>query len=198
MMHDTARLCESLGHHIIEVANPVDGEKFLQAFEVIWSLLPLKGVQLAKEHHVKPEAVLEPWTLGLARQVEGISQARIGAAVEYFESLQRQLEDFMRPYDVWLTPVTFSPTPRIGELAPTVAFETLKKRTEQYISYTPVQNATGVPAMSVPLHWTREGLPFGSHFSAKLGAEATLLSLAYELEEARPWRAKRAPVSAVG
>jgi amidase len=198
MMHDTARLCESLGHHIIEVDNPVDGERFMAAFEIIWGLLPLRGVGLAKEHHVKPEEVLEPWTLGLARQVAGISKERIGAAVAYFATLQRQLETFMRPYDVWLTPVTFSPAPRIGELAPTVAFETLKKRTERYTSYTPVQNATGAPAMSVPLHWTREGLPFGSHFSAKLGAEATLLSLAYELEEARPWRAKRPPASAVG
>jgi len=196
MLRDTARLCESLGHHVTEVGNPVDGERLMDAFLILLGLEPLQGLRMVQAQHIKPEDVLEPWTLGLAREAESVSKEQIARAVAYFKTLQQQLEAFMRPYDVWLTPVTFSPAPRIGVLAPTVEFKTLKERTLRYASYTPVQNAAGIPAMSVPLHWTSEGIPFGSHFSAKLGAEATLLSLAYELEEARPWRNKRPPVNA--
>jgi amidase len=48
--------------------------------------------------------------------------------------------------------------------------------------------------MSVPLDWGSNGLPIGSQFAARIGAEATLLALAYEMEEARPWAGKRPPI----
>lgn len=76
-------------------------------------------------------------------------------------------------------------------------FNTLLERLLDEVGYTPLNNATGTPAMSVPLYWTRDGLPIGSHFAAWRGGEATLLGLAYELEEARPWAKKRPPVFVV-
>jgi Asp-tRNA(Asn)/Glu-tRNA(Gln) amidotransferase A subunit family amidase len=51
--------------------------------------------------------------------------------------------------------------------------------------------------MTVPLHWGRGNVPIGSHFTAPLGAEATLLELAYQLEAARPWADRWPPFSAV-
>jgi len=65
------------------------------------------------------------------------------------------------------------------------------------VGFTPVQNASGQPAMSVPLHWSESGLPIGSHFAARGGDERTLLELAYQLEEARPWATRMPPVSAM-
>ena len=65
-----------------------------------------------------------------------------------------------------------------------------------YVGYTPIQNVAGAPAMSVPLHWTADGLPVGVQFAGRAGGEATLLGLAYQLEEAQPWAHKRPPVSA--
>ena len=59
------------------------------------------------------------------------------------------------------------------------------------ISFTAVCNATGVPAMSVPLAWTDDGLPIGLHFVGRFGAEETLFSLAAQLESAAPWRDRR-------
>ena len=61
----------------------------------------------------------------------------------------------------------------------------------EWMSYTPVANATGQPAMSVPLSWNAAGLPIGVHFTARYADEATLLRLAAELEIAAPWREKR-------
>jgi amidase len=70
-------------------------------------------------------------------------------------------------------------------------------RAAEFVPFTPLQNATGQPAMSVPLYWNEGGLPIGTHFVGRFGDEATLFRLAAQLEEARPWAHKRPPVSAV-
>jgi amidase len=59
--------------------------------------------------------------------------------------------------------------------------------------YTMVANVTGQPSVSLPLHWSADGLPMGLLFTAAVGAEATLLRLAAQLEQAMPWRERIAP-----
>ena len=90
-------------------------------------------------------------------------------------------------YDAVLTPVLAHTTPQIGHLSPRQPFEELFPRLVDYVAFTPLNNAAGGPAISLPLGRTRAGLPIGCHFSADLGDERTLLELAFELEEARPW-----------
>jgi len=63
--------------------------------------------------------------------------------------------------------------------------------------FTSSANIAGVPAMSVPLGWSKSGLPIGTHFVAPLGAEAVLLRLAAQLEAAQPWSQRR-PAHHVG
>jgi amidase len=162
-----------------------------------WAAPAQLVVKMAQAQHLNPQDVLEPWTLGLANSLASKPKSALQEAIKYVQGFGRRYAQFMASYDVWLTPVLFSPPPRLGELAPTVPFDTLLQRVSRYVSYTPLQNFSGAPAMSVPLHWTTEGLPVGTQFAAKLGEEATLLSLAYELETARPWSGKRPPVSAV-
>jgi len=72
----------------------------------------------------------------------------------------------------------------------------MSRRLFDYMSYTPVQNALGMPAMYAPLGMSRKGLPIGSHFIARVGDERTLFELAYELEAAKPWSNAWAPFSA--
>lgn len=57
----------------------------------------------------------------------------------------------------------------------------------KYVPYTQLANLTGRPAMTVPLHWTGDGLPIGMQFVAPLGGEGMLFRLAAQLEQARPW-----------
>jgi len=104
--------------------------------------------------------------------------------------------DFLKKYDVILSPVMRVPPCKIGWHTPTLNFNTLLARVIDDIGTTPLNNATGTPAMSVPLGWTRDGLPVGSQFAAWHGGEATLLRLAYELEAERPWAKRRPPVFA--
>jgi amidase len=65
-----------------------------------------------------------------------------------------------------------------------------------FIPFSPIWNMTGQPAASLPLHWTPEGLPVGVQAVARFGEETTLLSLAGQLEEARPWVQRVPPFGA--
>jgi amidase len=114
------------------------------------------------------------------------------------QQMARGIAHWMQGYDLWLTPTLGEPPLKLGELDPTAdnpraGFD----RAAEFVPFTPIQNATGQPAMSVPLYWNEAGLPVGAHFVGRFGDEATLFRLAAQLEEARPWAAKRPPVSAV-
>ena len=84
----------------------------------------------------------------------------------------------------------------LGKLASTREYGPLRADLIDFASCTAAQNAAGVPAMTVPLGWTKDGLPVGSQFTAARGGEAVLLALALELERARPWADRRPLVSA--
>lgn len=118
-------------------------------------------------------------------------------AMGVFTRVSLQMEAFFQGHDLLLTPVLRDPPYRLGWHDPSGDFDTILQRVLEVLCHTPLQNATGMPAMSVPLHWTGNGLPVGSHFSAWRGGESTLLELAYELEHARPWNDRRPPLRAV-
>jgi len=85
-----------------------------------------------------------------------------------------------------LNPTLSHPTPEIGYIGPDVPFDEAFERVRQYVSFTPLQNVSGAPAISLPLGFSSNGLPLGLQFSAAFGHEKELLELAFELEEARP------------
>ncbi len=108
--------------------------------------------------------------------------------------MAEKVADFFEDYDAWLSPVTASPAPRLGQQAPTVDFDTLIERVVRFAAYTPVHNVAGTPAMSVPFTLSQEGLPIGVQLATRVGGEALLLQLAYQMEQARPWIGDLPPI----
>ncbi|MCB1287846.1 MAG: amidase, partial [Mycobacterium sp.] len=94
---------------------------------------------------------------------------------------------FYQDYDILLTPTLAEETPRVGHLDPTADYGQVIDRLREWVAFTPLQNATGEPAISLPLARSANGMPVGMMLSAPIGHERRLLELAYELEEARPW-----------
>ena len=98
---------------------------------------------------------------------------------------------FLTRYDVLLSPTIARTSLPLGEVRMDGSLQQYEEALAPMIPFTAVCNATGVPAMSVPLAWTGEGLPIGLHFVGRFGAEEMLLSLAAQLEQVRPWRDSR-------
>ena len=95
--------------------------------------------------------------------------------------------EIMKPYDAVLSPVLGHTVPKLGHLNPGQGYDDLMEKLSRYIMFTPLNNATGSPAISLPLAHSAEGLPIGIQFQAAHGNERTLLEIAYLLEAERPF-----------
>jgi amidase len=197
-LDSTVVLLDDLGHRVTPTLLPVDGEQFSRDFLLYWATGADLDVKAARRllGREPTEADMEPFSLGMARLVQTVPDAEIGAAVRRLAGVAARYEAWFADYDVILSPVLRSPPVPLGHVRGDVAFQELSDRLTAYVGYTPLHNVAGAPAMSVPLHWTADGLPVGSHFAAKAGDERTLFELAYELEAARPWAGRKPPVSA--
>jgi amidase len=83
--------------------------------------------------------------------------------------------------------VVAGPPPPLGYFDMSGEVSMFSERVTHYLGVTPMHNAAGTPAMSVPLYWTPDGLPVGVHFAGRYAEEGTLLQLAAQLERAQPW-----------
>jgi len=194
---EAARLCADLGHRVVEAGPSVDGERFTDAFVTLLASGAARIVSFAKDRGLKPEDVLEPWTIGLAEFHTAKPKGALEAASAYLREVEAAVGAFMERCDVCLTPVLSKTVPELGWQAPTVPFDILLDREVHYACYTAIHNVAGTPAMSVPLGMSADGLPIGCQFAAAMGGEGLLYALAYELERARPWARNRPPVYAL-
>jgi amidase len=193
---DAALLCRSLGHEVVSIAAPVvDGKALSLGFFTIAgaALSGLSDMMSGMLQRPLGAGDLEPFTRMLIDRYK--TSGDLGAAREVFARASQAYSDVLATVDVVLTPTLATLPWRLGHLSPTLDYDTLIARTEEAVCYTPIHNAIGAPAMSVPLHMSAEGLPIGSHFAAPVGREDVLLALAYELEQARPWRDRKPPFS---
>jgi amidase len=193
----TAKLLDDLGHHIEPTDWPVDSIQFGQDFLTLWAagaaeLVAAVGKAVGRQADT---TMLEPFTLGMAQLVASLPPSAIGEAIGRLEAAAKAYDDWLRRFDVVLSPVLTKPPVPLGYVSGDIPFAELSERLTDYVGYTPLHNVAGAPAMSVPLSWSESGLPIGSQISARLGQERTLFELAYELEIARPWAGRRPPVS---
>ncbi len=137
---------------------------------------------------------LEPYTTALADLGRNFTSADYLIAVQDVQVEARKIARFHTTYDLLLTPtMAAAPVPLGHLMAPTSDPIQSLHIDAAYAPFTWIANATGQPAMSVPLHWTSGGIPIGSHFTAAAGREDVLFQLAGQLEQARPWADRRPP-----
>lgn len=184
----TAGMLEELGHSVTPIDNPVP-ERFMGDFLLYWAFLAFALVRGGRRNFGESfdRTRLDNLTLGLERLAAG-NLHRLPVAITRLARTRRITAALGRRYDVVLTPTLADVTPRIGHLDPTADYEQIIGRLVDWVTFTPLQNATGDPAISLPLAESANGLPVGMMLAATVGQEARLLELAYELEEARPWR----------
>lgn len=193
-----ARTLERLGHHV-EVAAPDFGDPArFETFLAIWCLnaafaLDRWGTLLGRE---LTEDDVEPYTWLLADRGRRVSGLDFMNALNEMQRVSRDIARWWEEFDLLLTPTLLEPPPPLGILAD--AEDPMKgyARTGLFASFTPFANQTGQPAISLPLHWTADGIPVGVQFVAKYAREDLLLRVAAQLETAQPWHGKRPPVHA--
>ncbi|MFK8053155.1 MAG: amidase family protein [Woeseiaceae bacterium] len=187
----TAKILTDLGHEVVEIdGTPNNDEQFSADFLTIWASGSFSAAELVRQKTGMPAeetGLLEPATTSLAALFAGLPADALPRALEGLAAYQQKTIEFLAPYDAWLTPVTAAAAPEIGVFAPDRNFEELMPAVSRFAAYTPSHNAAGTPSMSVPCGLNDDGLPLAAQLSAGLGAEATLLQLAYQLEEAMPW-----------
>ena len=192
-VEDAASFCESLGHNVEEFNPGFNGQLFQEINLVLWStnnLLALQSV-VDNDEDLIDHPSLEWITGRIADLARSFSAVDYMAARDKMHQLSRSIAQPFKKYDLVLSPVVREPPWKLG------VYETGFDNPYSYFSrvydYSPFcwpYNVSGQPAISVPFHWTPEGLPVGVMFAGQYGDEATLLRLASQLEGARPWAHK--------
>ena len=153
-------------------------------FETCWAVLTaLSYVGLSPDQR----ALLRPLTTWLSEWGTGVSGPEFGLAIGELRRVAARTLTALAPYDAVLTPTLAAPPLPVGAIRddadPAADFEAQKR----FTPYTSMWNVTGSPALSLPTHWTSEGLPVGVMLATAPGDEATLLGLAAQVEQSRPW-----------
>jgi amidase len=185
-----AKLCESLGHRVDEAKLPIEHEVMFEAFLNVINVSTARTLADAERKLgrdlTENDVETVTWVMNhQGRKVDALTYSR---AILTAHQIGLAIARFMEDYDVILCPTLAKPPVPLGVLglSPTSIQDFTKEITE-FGPYTALYNVTGQPSMSVPLHWTPDGLPVGVMFSGRFGDEATLLRLAAQLEKANPW-----------
>jgi amidase len=213
------KLCQDLGHDLVEADPPLDGQALASAMmtmvggEVHADLHAAAALTGRKPSREDVEAIT--WAAYLLGRET--SAGVFAAAVRELHETGHKIAPFFEHYDLLITPTLAALPPLLGELRPrplenaalrllgalnaggllraVVDPDEVAQYLFDFIPFTPLANATGCPAMSIPLYWTDGGLPIGIHFMAPFGDEATLFRLAAQLEETKPWGDRMPPLS---
>jgi amidase len=183
-LNDTVELLRSLGHEVSE-GDPDYGPVAFPSALVRY----LRGIHDDARAMAHPER-LERRTRGMARLGGLIPPALLERSLAGEAELTRRLNGVLEDHDVLLTPATATPPPRIGQLEGRGAVWTLNA-VGKMVPYNGVWNLTGQPAASVPAGFGADGLPRAVQVVGRPNDEATLLSLAGQIEAERPWAQER-------
>ncbi len=218
-IEDSAKLLQELGHDVVEARPEFDADNFAEAFLTVVcaevrNVIEAGARRLGRRARPR-DFEATTWVVGLLGRTMRASD--LSAALDYLQASSRRIARLFTDFDVLLSPTLAIPPPLLGTLQPQGAelrmlkiagrlhagkllnlMGALPKSASKafgFSPYTPIFNATGQPAMNVPLHWGQDGTPIGSHFVGRFADEATLFRLAGQLEQARPWADRRPPIA---
>ncbi len=184
---DASRLLDALGHEVVDVPVPLPPEA-VPVFETCWAVLTALSVVPPEKEHL-----LRPLTRWLSERGRAVSGPEFGLAIGAMRRFAAGALTALAPYDAVLTPTLAAPPLPVGALRddadPAADFEAQKA----FTPWTSAWNVTGMPAISLPLHQTRDGLPVGVMLAARPAEEELLLALSAQVEAAAPWHDRRPP-----
>ncbi len=196
-VRSAAELCQDLGHTIEESSPQIDNAVLSEAFMAVWAsgLVQIIDMITLLTGAKPSRKTLQGLTMALYEVGKTINAGAYLNAIAMLQGAAREVAAWHQTFDVWLTPPRGAPPLPIGAVYrgardPQTAFAPII----DYVPFTAIQNATGQPAINLPLYWNKVGLPVGVQFVGRYGDEATLLRLAAQLEKARPWKDKRPPI----
>ncbi|GAA0451008.1 amidase [Alkalibacillus silvisoli] len=185
---ETVELLENLGHEVEGITVPLNFDAYTENFIKIW----VGSGSVAINHlgmmsgRTPSEENLEALSYEILKKGKGMTAYEYEEARVLIQLESKKLLSLYDQYDVLLTPVLNRLPVKTGELKQNT-IEALTKNMVDYCSFTPIANATGQPAMSVPVYWTEEGVPIGMQFKANAGQDHLLFQLANQIEKAQPW-----------
>jgi amidase len=184
---DAAALLEELGHDVVEAEPPWRSEELPALFMRVWQLVPAL-------YPVRDASLLGPLNRMLAGAAHETPAPSLMHALSQLQVLARGIVAFCLHYDAVLTPTLAQPPVPVGWVTGADDPREQVRRAARFTPFTQVANLTGQPAVSLPLHWSDDGLPVGVQLLGRPADEATLIRLSAQLERARPWRDRRPPV----
>lgn len=199
-IEEAASLCEALGHVVFERDPRFDVVSLMRQ----WARIVACGTALSVRQKVSARGrpledhEIEGVTHGAIAFAEGVTGSDYLASLNAVHAFGRRVAAFFTDCDMLLTGTLAEPPARIGRFKPDnrdfADYRLGERGVVHYCPFPPVFNASGQPAMNVPLSWNAEGLPIGVQFAARAGGEVELLQLAAQLEQAQPWADRRPPV----
>ena len=186
-VEQTALALQDLGH-LVEVAKPdaLFDDDLFEHFKVVLASSEAFSVEKLQDAVGRrfETGDMEADTQALVELGRKYSATDYLASVEWFHSYTRQMASWWQELDLLLTPVIAEPPPKIGELRDP---RTGTKRLRELLLFTAQFNITGQPAISLPMHTSKEGLPIGVQLVAAMHGESLLLQVGQQLEDASSW-----------
>ena len=212
----TAALLEQLGHRVEEADPKFDSNQMWRDYITVVMANTPRQVEWIQTLGARAYELLEPTTKANARMGARLKAVDLLGALEGWHHVRLVMGEYLLGYDVLLTPTLVNPPKPLGELVPSQREEKLLNLVNKLpvagllrnssqledmllpvlgqVAFTAMGNITGLPSMSVPLHWTGQGLPLGMLFTGCMADETTLFQLAGQLERAQPWRDRLPPL----
>ena len=193
---DVAKLCESLGHSVEEVSLGLDFDAIRDAAGGVIAASIAATLDMITAQRGRPLEAdeVDIVTKAMAARGARVTGAQYAVGMTVLHAAGRAVAKVHERFDVLLSSTLGSPPIAKGSLrGDPLDLAGYGPRLFAFMPNTQLFNVTGQPAMTLPLAWSKSGLPIGIQFVAPMGDEATLFRLAGQLETARPWADRRAP-----